>query len=191
MNNIMCPRSKYLLLIASMAVLLASAFLPVHASEGDEYYTDTFPLQTYDFRMYVVSLELGDNLIVNVTSVADGDFDLFLFSTRPKEAYVSRNGYDSDIYNPEWTLQYDNSSGLPFSSINFTAENPDYPVALYFVQVVLIDKGPDSYILEANHTMELYFIPFIPGYPIFLIMGISILTTGVIFLNKRKKMIKN
>ena len=99
----MRTRSKYILLFGSLLVLLSSAFLPVHASEDPDY-TDTFPLQTFDFRMYVVSLKLGDNLIVNVTSVADGDFDLFLFSTRPKEAFISREGYDLEIFNPEWTF---------------------------------------------------------------------------------------
>ena len=95
----MRPRSKYILLVASMVILLFSGFIPVQASEDPDSYTDTFPLQTFDFRMYVVSLKLGDNLIVNVSSVADGDFDLFLFNTRPKEAYVSRDGYDLEIFN--------------------------------------------------------------------------------------------
>ena len=185
----MRTRSKYILLFGSLLVLLSSAFLPVHASEDPDY-TDTFPLQTFDFRMYVVSLKLGDNLIVNVTSVADGDFDLFLFSTRPKEAFISREGYDLEIFNPEWTLDYNVSVGLPFSSINFTADNPDYPNELYYLQVVLIDRGPDSYVLEANYPMELYFIPFIPGYPVFIVIGVSFLTVGIIFFHKRKSMIK-
>ncbi len=184
-------RLKYLLLFCSVLVLFTSTFLPVLATEDGDYYTDTFPLQTYDFRMYVVSLELGDNLVVNVTSVADGDFDLFLFSTRPKEAYVSRDGYDLEIFNPEWTLQYDVTPDSSVSSINFTANDPDYPIALYFIQVVLIDRGPDSYILEANHSMYLYFIPFIPGYPIFIIAAVSVLTVGVIFFTKRKSIIKH
>ena len=187
----MRPRSKYFLLVASMVILLFSGFIPVQASEDPDSYTDTFPLQTFDFRMYVVSLKLGDNLIVNVSSVADGDFDLFLFNTRPKEAYVSRDGYDLEIFNPEWTLQYDVTPGNSISTINFTASDPNYPEALYFLQVVLIDRGPDSYILEANYTMELYFIPFIPGYPLYIIAGVSILTFGIIFFKKRKSMIKH
>jgi hypothetical protein len=181
--------SKYILIAGTMFVILFSSFAAVNATEDPEY-TDSFPLQTYDFRMYVVSLLLGDNLIVNVTSVADGDFDLFLFSTRPTKAYISRDGYDSEIYNPSWNLAFDNSTGTPFSSINFTADNPEYPNELYYLQVVLIDRGPDSYILESNHEMELYFIPFIPGYPVIAIVGVSILTVGVIFFLKRKSMIK-
>jgi hypothetical protein len=184
-------RSKFILVIVSLLVLLVSSFVAVHATEGSDNYTDSFPLQTYDFRMYVVTLNLNDTLIVNVTSVADGDFDLFLFSTRPKQSFVSREGYDSEIYNPNITLAFDNSTGVPFSSINFTANNSDYPVALYFVQVVLIDRGPDSYILKANHAMEIYFIPFIPGYQIFIIAGTSFLTVGVIFFLKRKNMINH
>ena len=183
--------SKYILLAGALLVLLFSSFAAVNASEDPEYYTDSFPLQTFDFRMYVVSLQLNDTLIVNVTSVADGDFDLFLFSTRPMEAYVSRDGYDSEITNPERTLEYDVTQGSPFSSINFTADNPDYPNELYYLQVVLYDRGPDSYILEANQEMELYFIPFIPGYPILAIVGVSFLTIGVIFFQKRKSMIKH
>ncbi|TFG18598.1 MAG: hypothetical protein EU530_08770 [Promethearchaeota archaeon] len=181
--------SKYILLAGTVLVLLFSAFAVVNASEDPEF-TDSFPLQTFDFRMYVVSLKLGDTLIVNVTSVADGDFDLFLFSTRPTEAYVSRDGYNSEIYNPSWNLAYDNSTGTPFSSINFTADNPDYPNELYYLQVVLIDRGPDSYFLQANHKLDLYFIPFIPGYPIFTIVGFSFLTIGMIFFQIRKSMIK-
>ena len=184
-------RSKFILVIVSLLVLLFSSFAAVNASEGSDYYTDSFPLQTYDFRMYVVSLELNDTLIVNITSVAEGDFDLFLFSTRPKESFVSREGYNDEIFNPNLTLDYDISVDLPFSMINFTADNPDYPAALYFIQVVLINRGPDSYILEANHLMELYFIPFIPGFPVYVIAGVSILTVGVIFIHKRKSMIKH
>jgi hypothetical protein len=177
-----------MLLIGTMFVLLFSSVAAVRASEDTDY-TDSFPLQTYDFRMYVVSLEVNDTLIVNVTSVSDGDFDLFLFSDRPKEAHVSREGYDTEIINPS-TLAYDMTQGGSFSSINFTADNPDYPVALYYLQVVLIDNGPDSYELEANHSMELYFIPFIPGYSFYIIIGISLLTVGIIFSFKRKSIIK-
>jgi hypothetical protein len=184
----MHTRLKKILLIGTMFTLLFSSFAAVIASE-DPKYTDSFPLQTYDFRMYVVSLELNDTLIVNITSVADGDFDLFLFSDRPKEAHISRDGYDSEIINPS-TLAYDMTQGGSFSSINFTAENPDYPDALYYLQVVLINNGPDSYVLEANHPMEIYFIPFIPGYPLYVIVAVSVLTIGIIFLNKRHRLIK-
>lgn len=173
-------------------LLVSSISSIVFASGGTDYYTDSFPLQTYDFRMYVVSLEINDTLIVNVTSVADGEFDLFLFSTRPKQSYISREGYDPEIFNTVTgtTLAYDNSLG-PVSMINYTPSNPEYPVALYYIQVVLIDHGPDSYILEANHIMELYFIPFIPGYSIFLVSGVSFLTLSAIFFHIRKRMIKD
>lgn len=183
--------SKVMISVCIFLAIFLSVSTTVIASDGSDYYTDSFPLQTYDFRMYVVSLELGDIFIVNVTAVADGEFDLFLFNTRPQKSMISRDGYDPEIFNniTGTTLLYDINNGT-FSSIEYSPNNPLYPVALYYLQVVMIDRGPDSYTLEANHEMELYFIPFIPGYPIVIVIGISFLTGSVIFFCKRKSMIK-
>ena len=184
--------SKYLLIIGIILTLTSSMIPMVLATGGGDNYTDSFPLQTFDSRMYVVSLEIWENFTVNVTAVADGEFDLFLFSTRPKENLVSREGYDPEIFNnvTGTTLEYDNSTG-PFAEITYTPSNPNYTTALYYVQVVLIDRGPDSYLLEATHEMQLYFIPFIPGYSIWIIAGVSVITFGLIFLKIKKRMIKN
>jgi len=183
---------KFIFLTACMVVFLSSMLITSQATEGSDTYTDSFPLQTFDFRMYVVSLTTNDTFIMNVTAVGDGEFDVFLFSTRPKASLVSRDGYNPEIFNnlTGTTLAYDNSTGK-FSNITYSPSNPEYPVALYYIQVVLIDRGPDSYILHANFPLELYFIPFIPGYPILLVSGISLLTLSFIFFHIRKRMIKH
>ncbi len=184
------PWSKTLCCIGIILVLLSSMSPMVIATGGEGNYTDSFPLQTFDFRMYVVSLVINETFTVNVTAVADGEFDLFLFSTRPQESYVSRDGYNPEIFTAESTLAFNDAPG-PFSEISYTPSNPNYTIALYYVQVVLIDRGPDSYILEASHQMELYFIPFIPGYPIWIIAGVSVITFGFVFLKLRKRIIKD
>ena len=183
---------KYFLIIG-MIIALTSPMIPmVFATEGDDDFTDSFPLQTFDSRMYVVSLNISEVFVVNVTAVADGEFDLFLFSTRPKENLVTREGYDPEIFNTVTgtTLAYDNSTG-PFAEITYTPSNPNYTTALYYIQVVLIDRGPDSYNLVSTHDLELYFIPFIPGYPIWVIACVSVITFGLVFLKIKRRMIKH
>jgi hypothetical protein len=167
------------LIILYIAIVFTSPFLGTATASGGGYYTDSFPLQTFDYRMYVVSLNISQTFIVNVTAVADGEFDLFLFSTRPSQSYVSRN--IDDPYDPEI-----------FNIATGTTLDFDIPVALYYIQVVLRANGPDSYILEANtEQMELYFIPFIPSYNLWIIVGVSASMVGLIFFSIKRRMIKH
>ncbi|MBD3353941.1 MAG: hypothetical protein GF364_20835 [Candidatus Lokiarchaeota archaeon] len=155
----------------------------IHAYALEPVYFNAFPLQQYDSRFYVVSLQEGAEIEINVTNTYNGDFDVFIHNDRPEQTYVSKFGYDDQIY--ENVTTFDTSSG-DFTQLNYVAEESQ----LYYIQVVLISGETDTYHLNSSVSLELYFIPFlIPGYSVPIVASITLLTFIfiAIHINKRIK----
>lgn len=141
----------------------------------ESVYTDSFPLQTYDSRFYVVYLEVGTQIEINVTNTYMGDFDIFIHNARPRSSHVDHHGYDPAIYIN--ATVWDTGSG-PEASVLYTAEDS----ILYYIQVTLISGETDTYHLSSNQVLELYFIPFlIPGYSIPLLLTITLISLIIIW----------
>ena len=131
---------------------------------------------------FLTSLEAAENIEVNVTHTGSGNFTLFLFDQRPIYSYVKVDKtLDQDIFN---------------LAINFSlADNPyiNYNVSeakIYYIQVILLDNGPDTFFLDCNHDLTRYYIPAIPGYDIPLLISLIICITGLMFIIFQKKVKK-
>jgi len=128
---------------------------------------------------FLTSLETGENIEVNVTHTGTGNFTLFLFDQRPNYSHIK---IDKTL-----------DEGIFSIAINYSlADNPyiNYTVSeskIYYIQVILLDNGPDTFFLESNHDLTQYYIPIIPGYPIPLFLSSCIITTGLILILYRKK----
>ena len=152
-----------ILLIAFIFILFNQNFSYVSA-QGSDVKNDVFPLQTYDSRFYTLYLNENETIMVNVTAAYGGDFDIFLFLIRPTETYVIPEGYELEIYG--LAEAYNDDSGQ-FSNIQYTAEND----TIIYIQIVCIANGTDTFYLESSLSssrpweLNLYFIPFIPGFP--------------------------
>lgn len=174
-------RITLILVIASL-LMLTTSVSRIKAAEGD-IYKDAFPLQTYDSRFYLVFLEDTDTIELNLTNTYNGDFDIFLHEERPLDYYVSHSGYDSKIYDN--AVAYNTSSG-DSASLSYTVSESK----IYYIQVVMIDNGPDTYRLNSTKPLELYFIPYlIPGFHTDVVVGVSFLAIfliGLIYYKKRE-----
>lgn len=180
-------------LIFILIACLVSAELTHSANaQADKIKTDVFPLQTFDSRFYTVYLNENETITINISSAFNGDFDIFIFKNRPIDTYVSKNGYDPKIF--DIALNYNNSTGA-FSSLQYKADNN----TIIYIQIVLISQGTDTFYLtslldhervdDVEWELNLYFIPFIPGVSVELIITMFVLSafSVMIFLIKRKK----
>ncbi|MHA1727647.1 MAG: hypothetical protein ACTSWY_02820 [Promethearchaeota archaeon] len=136
------------------------------AQDDEMIERDVFPLQTHDSRFYLVFLNQNETITVNVTSVYTGDFDIFIFNlSRPADTYINADGYEPQIF--DLAAVYDINSGSS-SSLQYTAINE----SIIYIQIVCIANGTDTYEITSEITpsrpweLNLYFIPFVPGFPI-------------------------
>jgi hypothetical protein len=131
---------------------------------------------------FLTSLEAGENIEVNITHTGSGNFTLFLFDQRPIYSYVKVDKtLDHDIFNLAINFSLADN---PY--INYTVSEPK----IYYIQVVLLDSGPDTFFLDCNHDLTRYYIPAIPGYHIPLLFTLIMIITGlmlIIYLKKVKK----
>jgi hypothetical protein len=144
-------------------------------------FQDAFPLQQFDCRYYVCHLGAAESITIDVECAFKGEFDVFIFSFRPITTFVSPSGYDPQII----TLSAAHNTSLgKYTHLEYTSPADD----IIYIQVVLIDNGTDTYYLNATKALELYFIPFIPGFsPLFL--GVSVFITIVVLYKVHSKKI--
>ncbi|MCP4763954.1 MAG: hypothetical protein GY870_19435 [archaeon] len=185
---------NYFLIFIFLVILIPFINIQNVNAQGDiNKYEDSFPLQTYDSRFYIINLNEFETINISVTAIYEGDFDIFFFRKRPNDSYIQQNTtnpYNAEIF--EHALIYDISSD---SSANITYQTnfaTDYDVNYqldelnYYIQVVLKAGGTDTFTMEITTdnggaaTTEIYFIPYIPGFPI----EFTILFTigGIIFI---------
>lgn len=131
---------------------------------------------------FLTSLEAGENIEVNVTHNGSGNFTLFLFDQRPIYSYVKIDKtLDYDIFN--LAINYSLADN-PY--INFTVSEPK----IYYIQVILLESGPDTFFLDCNRDLTRYYIPTIPGYQIPLLFSLIIGIMGLMLIIYRKKVKK-
>ena len=66
--------------------------------------------------------------------------------------------------------------------IHYTAND----TIIYYIEIVLVGGGPDTFTLSSNLDLTRYYLPIIPGYQIgFLILSLIITSSLIIFFKKR------
>jgi len=136
---------------------------------------------------YLVSLNVTDNLIVNVTHGTEdgtGNFSTFIFNQRPTESFINfDNTLDPKIfyYAIDYSLDFN-----PF--INYTALER----RIHYIQVILLRNGPDLFLIQSNQNLTRYYLPVIPSFQISVL--IPLLAGGLIalpvLLRKKVKILK-
>jgi hypothetical protein len=71
--------------------------------------------------------------------------------------------------------------------INFTASQ----TKIYYLEVILVGGGPDTYNLTCTEDLTRYYLPIIPGFQTELLLFSSILSVGLILILYKKKIKKN
>ncbi|MHA1931706.1 MAG: PPC domain-containing protein [Promethearchaeota archaeon] len=132
-----------------------------------------------NYAFFLFDLGEGNSTEISVTHIDNGNFTLFLFNTRPTEAYVKGDKtLDNRIFS-----HVINSSLIDNPYINFTA--PETKV--YYIEVILVGGGPDTYNLTCTEDLTRYYLPIIPGFQTELLLFSSILSVGLIFIIYKKK----
>lgn len=136
-----------------------------------------------NYAFFLFDLGAGNSTEISVIHDESGNFTLFLFSSRPIEAYVKGDKtLDNRIFS-----KVINYSLVDSPYINFTA--PDTKV--YYIEVILVGGGPDTYTLTCNKDLTRYYLPIIPGFQTELLLFSSILSVGLILIFIKKKIRKN
>jgi hypothetical protein len=148
------------------------------AEDSENVFTEQFRLDKNTGRYYVSALNGSQTWNLNLTSVYHGIFYLLIFENRPEEDYFLENGSLNPIVF-SIAIAYNNTPII----INSTIEGNEYNyflnlsytvsvTKLYYLMVYL-DGGttPDTFILKSSTKIQAYFIPFIDGFPIELLLG--------------------
>jgi len=131
---------------------------------------------------FLTHLDTNQTIEINVTHTEDGNFALFLFDKRPTEYFINLDkSLDPRIFDVAINYSIDDN---PY--INYTATEPK----IYYIQLILIENGPDTFYLQCNSDLTRYYLPIISGYNInFLIISL-VLVLGIILYRGKKKIIK-
>ena len=167
-------KRKYL----TVPILALMALIPMVSIFGFEYIDNINDgISVY----FLVDLEEGENIEINVTHTEDGNFTLFLFGSRPSQSYVN----DDKTLNPiifQVALNYSIDEN-PY--INYTVSQSK----IYYIELILIDNGPDTFFLVSNiDELTRYYLPIVPGFQIELLFLSSFLTVGLILILYKKRL---
>ena len=132
-----------------------------------------------NYAFFLFDLEAGNSTEISITHNKYGNFTLFLFDSRPIDAYVKADkSLDNRIFG-----NVINYSLIDSPYINFTAVE----TKIYYIEVILVGSGPDTYNLTCTEDLTRYYLPIIPGFPIEIILIFSGTVVGILILIFKKK----
>ena len=128
---------------------------------------------------FLVHLNATQSIEINVTHLSEGDFVLFLFDQRPTESYLE--------------LDYSLDSRIFSIAINYSLDDNPYiyyvasETTIHYMQLILLDNGPDTFFLNCDRDLTRYYLPLIPGFQTEIVILNIILSIGIIALLKKNK----
>lgn len=160
----------------SIVILLVFIFFPVEIGIAYQHVDN---INEGISTFFLTSLNDGENIELNLTHTENGNFTLFLFDQRPINSYVKIDKtLDNEIFSLSINYSLDDN---PY--INYTV----LETKIYYIQIILLDNGPDTFFLYCNHELTRYYIPIIPGYQISLVISSIIIAITLIFLKYQKR----
>ena len=160
-------------------ILFCSLFFLVVPIINVKAFTYTDYINNGNYAFFLFDLGAGNNTEISVTHNDNGNFTLFLFDRRPIDSYVKGDKtLDNRIFG-----NVINYSLIDSPYINFTAAQ----TKIYYIEIVLVGGGPDTYNLTCTVDLTRYYLPIIPGYPIEIIITSSLAAMGVVVLLLYKK----
>jgi len=134
---------------------------------------------------FLAHLNTSQTIEINITHTGEGNFALFLFDTRPTESFIN---LDKSL-NPR----------IFDVAINYSLEDNPYiyytslASKIYYIQLILIENGPDTFFLDCNlDSLTRYYIPIIAGYNLsFLIISLILVFVIILYRGKLQNKFKN
>jgi hypothetical protein len=163
-------------------ILFCSLFLLLLPLSNAKAFTYVDYINDGNYAFFLFDLEDSETTEINVTRVGTGNFTLFLFNTRPTISYVNDDKtLDNRIFSH--SLVYSLADN-PY--INFTATE----TRIYYIEVILVGGGPDTFFLTCSHDLTRYYLPIIPGFKLEIILISIILSLGIIFVFTKRRSVK-
>jgi len=166
------------IILSGLILLILFPIANTLAKDDPYYFKDKVTNTTSLF--FLTDLQKEENIELSLTHEKDGEFELFLFDERPTKTYVDIDkNIEEEIY--DIAVAYD-SGDEP--EIDYIAEKEK----IFYIQVVLLDGGPDFLTLECNKVLTRYYLPKVPGFPLEILIVSMLFSLGIIvFIGKRKK----
>ena len=131
---------------------------------------------------FLVALDKGEDIQLKVEREEWGNFSLFLFDKRPEKSYITLDReLEDEIFDD--VAAYDTYKE-PY--INFTADKEQ----VYYIELVLLRKGPDFFTLKSTEPLSRYYLPQVPGYQVELLLLSVILSIGVVLIILKRRITK-
>ena len=160
--------------------LLGSIFLLLFPITSVLAFTYVDNVKNGNYVFFLVDLDVDENIELNVTHVGSGNFTLFLFNKRPTNSYVKNdNTLSVKIFNASVAYNLDDN---PY--INYTAPLEK----IYYIEIILISGGPDTFTLTSTKDLTRYYLPQIPGYQLPILIFSLIFALGLIIVLYKRKM---
>jgi len=130
---------------------------------------------------FLVHLEPGENIEINVTHNDNGNFTLFLYDSRPNESFINIDkSLNPNIFDVAINYSLDDN---PY--INYTVSESK----IYYIELILIENGPDTFFFYCNNDeLTRYYLPIIPGFQVELLIFSSFLTIGLVLILYQRRM---
>lgn len=177
---------------------VVSATTSLNSSDSLYSHSEIFRMEQGSSKFYLTTLNPNDTWSLNLTALFKGIFYIFIFDERPANDYIYANySLDSDIY--VQSIAYNDTPRFIYNSeLNLSVANVqlDYKYIgsqskLIYLEIVIVENGPDSYHLYSSHLLEPYYIPFIDGFKSSVLIFLFLYSHVVIFviINKKKRKI--
>jgi hypothetical protein len=162
-------------------LLLFSLLIPITQTIA---FTHIDNLKNGNYVFFLTELNVNQSLELTLNHEGSGNFTLFLFNRRPVDSKVNDdNTLKPDIfYNPP-TVAY-SLEEIPY--IYYTASEEK----IYYIEIILISGGPDTFTLTVNEDLTRYYLPLIPGFQSELVLLSLTFAIGLIIFLFKKKMKK-
>ncbi|MFX1312141.1 MAG: hypothetical protein ACFFHD_05970 [Promethearchaeota archaeon] len=137
-----------------------------------------------NYVFFLFDLNVSENIEFTITHENSGNFTLFLFNRRPVESFVkSDKTLNQKIFNHPAIVAYSLDDN-PY--INYTAPQEK----VYYIEIILVGGGPDTFTLNCEKDLTRYYLPMIPGFRIEYLLFSLVFPIGVILAFWKKKMSK-
>lgn len=140
-------------------------------------------LKNGNYIFFLTELQVNETLEITLNHEGSGNFTLFLFNRRPVDSKVNDdNTLKEDIFYSPPTVAY-SLNDVPY--INYIA-----PVeTVYYIEIILISGGPDTFTLTSTKDLTRYYLPLIPGFQLEIIVFTLIISIGLLILFYKRRMI--
>ncbi|MFW9876648.1 MAG: hypothetical protein ACFFG0_26435, partial [Candidatus Thorarchaeota archaeon] len=175
---------SYLIMNYKKIILICSLFLLLIPITNVKAFVYTDYIKDGNYAFFLFDLQEGNNTQISLNHEDSGNFTIFLFNKRPTKSYVNGDkSLDNTIFSKTSLVDYSLSNN-PY--INYTAPE----AKIYYVEIILVGDGPDTYnltIVPDDYSVTRYYLPIIPGFRLEILLFTIVLAVGAIFILTKKK----